>query len=334
MLTGVAADPTIEKQAYQLASMTYSEPVGVYYGRTYFGEEAKRDVVNMVRKIIETYKLRMQKNTFLAEETKAMAIRKLSTIEVKMGYPDEIKPFWSTLVFAEGDSLLPIMTRLSAIRMRHTLDKLHKPVDRTEWVMPGHIVNACYNPSANDITFPAAILQKPFYSLRQSVSENLGGIGAVIGHEISHAFDNNGAKFDENGNLKNWWTEADFRAFENLTRDMVEQFDGIEFHGGKVSGELTVSENIADDGGMGVTLEIMHTLPDPDYPAFFKNWARVWCEKAKEEYIQVLLTIDVHSPNVLRTNMPPRNFREWYEAFDVTEHDQMYLAPEKRISIW
>ena len=334
VLTGVAADPTIEKQAYQLASMTYSEPVGVYYGRTYFGEEAKRDVVNMVRKIIETYKLRMQKNTFLAEETKAMAIRKLSTIEVKMGYPDEIKPFWSTLVFAEGDSLLPIMTRLSAIRMRHTLDKLHKPVDRTEWVMPGHIVNACYNPSANDITFPAAILQKPFYSLRQSVSENLGGIGAVIGHEISHAFDNNGAKFDENGNLKNWWTEADFRAFENLTRDMVEQFDGIEFHGGKVSGELTVSENIADNGGMGVTLEIMHTLPNPDYPAFFKNWARVWCEKAKEEYIQVLLTIDVHSPNVLRTNMPPRNFREWYEAFDVTEHDQMYLAPEKRISIW
>ena len=115
---------------------------------------------------------------------------------------------------------------------------------------------------------------------------------------------------------------------------MVAQFDGIEFHGGKVSGELTVSENIADNGGMGVTLEIMHTLPNPDYPAFFKNWARVWCEKAKEEYIQVLLTIDVHSPNVLRTNMTPRNFREWYEAFDVTEHDQMYLAPEKRISIW
>ena len=333
-LTGVAADPTIEKQAYRITSMTYAEPIGVYYGRTYFGEEAKHDVVDMVKKIIETYKLRMQKNNFLAENTKTMAIRKLSTIEVKMGYPDEIKEIWSKLVFDENDSLLTIMTQLSAIRAKHELDKLLKPVDRTEWVMPGHMVNACYNPSANDITFPAAILQKPFYALKQSVSENLGGIGAVIGHEISHAFDNNGAKFDENGNLKDWWTEEDFKAFEDLTKGMVEQFDGIEYHGGKVNGELVVSENIADNGGLGVTLEIMHTLPNPDYQAFFKNWARVWCMKAKEEYIQLLLSCDVHSPNVLRANMAPRNFNEWYEAFDVTEHDRMYIAPEKRISIW
>jgi len=333
-LTGVAADPIIVKQAYQIASMTYAEPVGVYYGRTYFGEEAKHDVIDMVKKIIETYKLRMQKNNFLAEETKTMAIRKLSTIEVKIGYPDEIKEIWSKLVFDENDSLLTIMTQLSAIRTRHELDKLLKSVDRTEWVMPGHMVNACYNPSANDITFPAAILQKPFYALKQSISENLGGIGAVIGHEISHAFDNNGAKFDENGNLKNWWKDEDFKAFENLTKDMVVQFDGIEFHGGTVNGELVVSENIADNGGLGVTLEIMHTLPNSDYQAFFKNWARVWCMKAKEEYIQLLLTCDVHSPNVLRANMAPRNFNEWYEAFDVTEHDQMYIAPEKRISIW
>ena len=140
--------------------------------------------------------------------------------------------------------------------------------------------------------------------------------------------------FDENGNLKNWWKEEDFAAFKELTRGMVEQFDGIEFHGGKVSGELTVSENIADNGGMGVTLEIMHTLPDPDYPAYFKNWARVWCQKAKEEYIQLLLANDVHSPTELRANMMPRNFPEWYEAFGVTESDGMYIAPEKRISIW
>jgi putative endopeptidase len=196
------------------------------------------------------------------------------------------------------------------------------------------MVNACYNPSTNDITFPAAILQKPFYSLHQSASENLGGIGAVIGHEISHAFDNNGANFDENGNLKNWWKEEDFAAFQELTKDMVAQFDGIEFHGGKVSGELTVSENIADNGGIGVTLEIMHGLPDADYRAYFKNWARVWCQKAREEYIQLLLASDVHSPTVLRANMQPRNFPEWYEAFGVTEQDQMYIAPDKRISIW
>ena len=334
VLSGVAADPTMEKQAYQTASRMYSEPVGVYYGRTYFGEEAKKDVVDLVHKIIETYKLRMRKNSFLAPATKEQAIRKLSTIEVKMGYPDEIREIWSRLVFAEEDSFFAAMVKLSAIRTEDMFQKLLKPVDRTEWLMPGHMVNACYNPNCNDITFPAAILQKPFYSLQQSVSENLGGIGAVIGHEISHAFDNNGANFDEHGNLKNWWTEEDFQAFKDLTKDMIVQFDGIEYHGGRVNGELVVSENIADNGGMGVTLEIMHTLDDPDYRAYFINWARVWCMKAKEEYIQLLLTSDVHSPAVLRANMPPRNFGEWYEAFGVTENDGMYLPPEKRISIW
>ena len=333
-LLGVAVDPSLEKQAYHAASELYAEPVGVYYGRSYFGEEAKKDVVELVKKIIETYKLRIRKNGFLAESTKEQAIRKLSTIEIKMGYPDEIKEIWSKQVFDENESLLSIMLRLTEIRAKDVLEKLLKPVDRTEWLMPGHMVNACYNPSANDITFPAAILQKPFYSLQQSVSENLGGIGAVIGHEISHAFDNNGANFDEFGNLKNWWTEEDFKAFQGLTQDMIRQFDGIEFHGGKVNGELTVSENIADNGGMGVTLEIMHTLPEADYQAYFMNWARVWCRKAKEEYIQLLLANDVHSPTVLRANMQPRNFPEWYEAFGVTETDGMYLPPEKRISIW
>ena len=333
-LRGVAADPSLEKQAYQAVSEMYSEPLGVYYGRTYFGEEAKKDVVDLVKKIIETYKLRMRKNGFLAEATKEQAIKKLSTIEIKMGYPDEIKPLWSRLTFDEDDSLFAAMKKLMRVRFKDVFDRLLKPVDRTEWLMPGHMVNACYNPSANDITFPAAILQKPFYSLSQKPEENLGGIGAVIGHEISHAFDNNGANFDEHGNLKNWWTEEDFSAFKALTQQMIEQFDGIEYHGGKVNGELVVSENIADNGGMGVTLEIMHTLDEPDYKAYFMNWARVWCRKAKEEYIQLLLVSDVHSPTKLRANMNPRNFSEWYEAFGVTENDGMYIAPDKRISIW
>lgn len=333
-LTGVVSDPVLEKEAYQIASSFYSEPVGVYYGRTYFGEEAKKDVISLVHKIIDTYKLRMKKNTFLQESTKEQAIKKLSTIVVKMGYPDEIREIWSRLVFDENDSLYESVNKIRAVKKKDMLDRLNKPVDRTEWVMPGHMVNACYNPSSNDITFPAAILQKPFYSLSQSVSENLGGIGAVIGHEISHAFDNNGANFDENGNLKNWWLEEDFNAFKELTKDMIEQFDGIEFHGGKVNGELTVSENIADNGGMGVTLEIMHTLDNANFKEYFMNWARVWCVKAKEEYIQLLLANDVHSPAVLRANMSPRNFSEWYEAFDVTDKDQMYIAPKKRISIW
>ena len=333
-LLGVPTDPTLEKRAYQVVSQIYSDPLGVYYGRTYFGEEAKKDVVSLVKKVIETYKLRVRKNDFLSEATKDKAILKLSTITIKMGYPDAVHPFFSTLVFGEEDSYFDIRKKLSRIRLQFELDQLTRPVDRTRWGMPGHMVNACYNPFVNDITFPAAILQKPFYSIHQSISENLGGIGAVIGHEISHAFDNNGSKFDENGNLANWWTEEDFKAFNERTKDMIDQFDGIPFHGGKVNGELVVSENIADNGGLGVTLEIMHTLPDPDFQAYFINWAKVWCLKAKDEYIQLLLASDVHSPNELRANMAPRNFNEWYEAFDVVSTDKMYIAPEKRISIW
>lgn len=333
-LMGIAADPVIEKEAYQLASELYKEPVGVYYGRTYFGEEAKKDIVDIAQKVIDTYKLRMRKNTFLADSTKEEAIKKLSTIVVKMGYPDAIREIWTKLRFKESDSLYESVSKINTIRRKDQFDKLYKEVDRSEWVMPGHLVNACYNPSCNDITFPAAILQKPFYSLSQSVSENLGGIGAVIGHEISHAFDTNGAKFDEKGNLKDWWLEEDFKAFEKLADDMKEQFDGIPYHGGKVNGELTVSENIADNGGMGVTLEIMHTIPDADFKAYFENWGRIWCMKAKEEMIQLLLARDVHAPAPIRANIPPRNFSEWYEAFGVTDKDQMYIAPNKRISIW
>lgn len=333
-LRGIAKEPTLEKQAYQKVSQIFSEPVGVYYGRKYFGEEAKKDVVHLVKEIIGTYKKKMDANAFLEESTKKQAIIKLDTIEIKMGYPDKIDSFYSKLKVDENDSLFETNNKISKEMILHNLEELNKPVDRTKWGMPGHMVNACYNPSSNDITFPAAILQKPFYSLSQSVSENLGGIGAVIGHEISHAFDNNGAQFDEKGNLHNWWTEKDYESFKSLTKKMIEEWDGIPFHGGKVNGELIVSENIADNGGMSVTLSIMKTLKDADYQAYFKNWARIWCMKAKEQYILLLLTNDVHAPAELRANIQPRNFPEWYEAFDVKEADKMYISPEKRVVIW
>ena len=333
-LTGVNKEPELAKQAYQVASRMFSEVVGVYYGRKYFGEEAKADVISLVKKIIETYKSRMKKNTFLEEATKEKAIKKLSTIVIKMGYPDNIREFYSKMVVNEEDSYFDTVSKLSQLLVKKELDKLNEKVDRSEWVMPGHMVNACYNPTSNDITFPAAILQKPFYSLKQSVSENLGGIGAVIAHEISHAFDNNGAHFDENGNINNWWSEKDLESFKNLTKDMIEQWDGIPFHGSQVNGELVVSENIADNGGMAVTIEIMHTLKDANFKEYFMNWARVWCLKAKEEYIQLLLKNDVHSPAELRANIQVRNFDEWYDAFDVKSTDLMYIPKEKRIVIW
>lgn len=333
-LVGIKHDPALKKRAYSLASSAFSEPVGVYYGRTYFGEEAKKDVVNLVKDIIEAYKGRRAKNTFLSPATKKKAILKLDTIVIKRGYPDKIDSFYKKLKVSEEDSLYESRSKLSALKAQHELDKLNKPVDRSLWARPGHRVNACYNPFSNDITFPAAILQKPFYSIKQNKSKNLGGIGAVIGHEISHAFDNNGAHFDEKGNLKNWWTDKDFAAFKELTKQRIDEFDKIKFHGGVVNGQLIVSENIADNGGRGVTLELRSKRKKPDYKAYFENWGRIWCRKAKDEYTQLLLVTDVHAPCELRANRQPRNFPEWYKTFNVTSKDKRYLPLKKRVTIW
>ncbi len=333
-ITGVAKMQSIEKFAYNLASGMFSEPVGIYYGEKYFGEEAKKDITEIVYQIIDTYQQRIKTNEILGDETKEKAILKLSTMGVKMGYPDKVRAIYEKLTFNPEDSLFDIVCSLKAIQEEDTLSKLDKPTEPENWAMPGHMVNACYDPFVNDITFPAAILQGPFYSLKQTRSENLGGIGAVIGHEISHAFDSNGAKCDENGNINNWWTEDDFKRFETKVNQMIEQFDGIELPWGKVNGAFIVSENMADNGGMSVTLDIMGRTEGASYEEYFSNWAKVWCQKAKPEYQQLLLSVDVHGPCILRANMPPRNFPEWYKTFDVKETDQMYIAPEKRIVIW
>ncbi len=331
---GVAKMKTIEKFAYSLASDMYSEPVGIYYGEKYFGEEAKKDITEIVYQIIDTYKTRIKTNEILGDETREKAILKLSKMGVKMGYPDKVRPVYEQLVFDGEASLFDIMVSLQAIRELDGLSKLDKPTEPENWAMPGHMVNACYDPFVNDITFPAAILQAPFYSINQTRSENLGGIGGVIGHEISHAFDSNGAKCDENGNINDWWTAEDFARFETKVNEMIQQFDGIELPWGKVNGGFIVSENMADNGGMAVTLDIMSRTEGVSYEEYFHNWARIWCEKAKIEYLQMILAVDVHGPSILRANMPPRNFEEWYRTFDVKETDQMYLAPEKRIVIW
>ncbi len=333
-LSGVKSLSTIEKQAYRLASNYFSEPVGLYYGRKYFGETAKKDVVEMVEEIIKTYKKRVQRNDFLSEETKRKALLKLDKIVIKMGYPDKADEIYDLFSVSKNASLYQSIADIKAVKIKDNFDKLYKDVNRAKWVMPGHMVNACYNPFSNDITFPAAILQAPFYSIKQSRSSNLGGIGAVIGHEISHAFDNNGAKCDENGNLNNWWTKDDFKKFTLKTKSMIKEFEGIELPWGKVNAKFIVSENIADNGGMAVTLEIMSGMKDVDYKEYFFNWARVWCMKAREEYLKLLLQIDVHAPSVLRANMQPRNFTEWYDTFEVKSTDKMYIAPQKRVIIW
>ena len=333
-LSGIAAVSSAEKFAYQLASSMYSEPVGLYYGEKYFGEEAKKDITEIVQQIVATYQKRIETNDILEPATKEKAILKLSKMGLKLGYPDRVEEIYSKLVFDESKSLFDAVSSLNRVRMEENFAKLGKEVDRTHWAMPGHMVNACYDPFVNDITFPAAILQPPFYSIKQTRSENLGGIGAVIGHEISHAFDSNGAKCDELGNLNNWWTKADERKFNKKVNAMIKQFDGIELPWGVCNGKFTVSENIADNGGMAVTLDIMSNSENVSFEEYFANWARVWCQKAKPEYQALLLQVDVHGPNILRANMPPRNFPEWYAAFNVKKSDGMYLAPSKRVVIW
>lgn len=333
-LSGVAVMPSLEKQSYHLASFFFSDPIGLYYGRKFFGEEAKKDITELVQDIIESWKDRVRTNTFLSAATKDKAILKLSTMKLKLAYPDKTDTLYDKLTVDENLSLFENCQRLKKAKNVDQFSKFGTKVDQYKWDMPGHMVNACYNPSVNDITFPAAILQAPFYSIKQTRSENLGGIGCVIAHEISHAFDNNGAQFDENGNLNNWWTDEDMSNFKSRTGAMAEQFDGIELPWGKVNGSFIVSENIADNGGMAAALQVMHGMKDADYKGFFMNWARIWCQKAKEEYAKLLLSIDVHAPNVLRANITPRNFDEWYTTFDVKESDKMYLPPEKRVLIW
>jgi putative endopeptidase len=196
------------------------------------------------------------------------------------------------------------------------------------------MVNAYYNPFNNQIVFPAAILQEPYYSLKQSPSENYGGIGAVMAHEISHAFDNNGAKFDETGSLNNWWTEADLNAFNKKSKDMIDLFEGVETGYGMCNGELTVSENIADSGGLRCALEASKKNANHDYEGFFKNWAKVWRNKSSLEFDQLLLKVDVHGPAILRVNMQLRNLPEFQEFYELNEEDKMYLSKEKMVSIW
>lgn len=334
-LNGTKEMTSLDKYAYRLTDRYFDEILGVYYGKKYFGEEAKKDVIDLVKNLITTYKERLSANTWLSKDTIKKAILKLDTMGIKIGYPDKIQDKYYTLVFSENATLVDIIDTLDKLRGAYSDSLLYKTVDHSVWIMSGNTVNACYNPSFNDITFPAAILSAPFYSIKQSVEENYGGIGCVIGHEISHAFDNNGAQMDEKGNISNWWTEEDYAHFKEKTEEMIKEFDGLELNGEKVNGRLTVSENIADNGGVTSSLaSLKRVKPDADLKKFFINYARIWCQKARPEYTKLLLTVDVHGPCYYRANMQVRNFEEFHKAFNIKETDKMYLAPEKRVIIW
>lgn len=333
-LSGAPEARPQEKAAYYLASGRFDQVVGDYYGKHYFGEQAKRDIQQMVESMVGIYQERLSQNTWLSPETREKAIIKLKTLGIHVGYPDTIPAIYSQFHVEKEQPLLHNALRFSRLSREDQFSKWNQLVDREEWEMSADTVNAYYHPFRNIIVFPAAILQAPFYSLEQSSSQNFGGIGAVIAHEISHAFDNNGALFDEFGNLNNWWTESDKKHFQALADDMIAEFDSLEIADGKVNGKLTVSENIADAGGLSCALEAAKKEEQVDLAAFFINWATIWRMKARPEYTQLLLAIDVHAPNKLRANIQAKNLKDFYQTFDIQPTDPMYLAPEKRVSIW
>lgn len=333
-LSGSKAAKKRPKFAYYLAMGMFGQMVGDYYGRKYFGETAKADVHHMVEKMISVYQHRLANNTWLSQATRDKAILKLNKLGIQVGYPDDLDPLYRKLHVDPTQSLLANAISLTQVATEDMFSKWNQPVDRNRWEMSAATVNAYYHPFKNIIVFPAAILQAPFYSLKQSSSQNYGGIGAVIAHEISHAFDNNGALFDEYGNLNNWWTDEDSQQFKQLAAKMIGEFDGLEFAGQKVNGKLTVSENIADGGGLSCALEAAKSEEDVDIRAFFVNWATIWRMKATTQYMQLLLSVDVHAPAKLRANVQVQNLADFYTTFGIQPGDAMYLAPEDRVNIW
>lgn len=335
-LTGQPELASQEKQAYRLANSVFSEVVGVYYGRTYFGEEAKKDVLTMIHQMLDVYEKRIRENDWLSEETKHKAIVKLRALILKIGYPDKIEEIYNRLNVTpenEGGSLYSNVRAADIEQVKYNVEKLHKPVDRTVWLMPGNLVNACYDPQRNDLTFPAAILQAPFYDLKQDRAENFGGIGTVIAHEVSHAFDNNGAQFDEYGNMKNWWTDEDYAEFKKRTQAEIDLFDGIKYGPVTLNGKQIVSENIADQGGLTAAVEA-NKGENGDMKKLFENFARIWANKQLTESIKTQVSVDVHAPGPERANVQSQCQEEFYKAFDVKEGDGMWLDPEKRVVIW
>lgn len=333
-LSGSKKPVSQRKFAFYLARDMFSQVAGDYYGKKYFGPQAKADVHHMVEQMIKVYKGRLTNNQWLSKDTRDKAILKLDKLGIQVGYPDKIPALYDQFKVDEEESLIANLNQLTVTANKELFSRWNKPVDRMRWEMSAATVNAYYHPFKNIIVFPAAILQAPFYSLKQSSSQNYGGIGAVIAHEISHAFDNNGSLFDEFGNLNNWWTDEDSAHFKQLAQKMIEEFDGIPFAGQKVNGKLTVSENIADAGGLSCALKAAKNEADFNAQEFFINWATIWRMKATEQYMQLLLSIDVHAPQKLRANIQAENLDDFYRAFDIKPGDEMYRAPEDRVHIW
>ena len=325
-----------EDTVYEMSVNLFSDVMSVYYGRKYFGEEAKTDVTGMIDKIKNVYRGRLQQNDWLTEETRNKAIEKLDKMKVFVGYQEDVDPGTKELHLDPNKSFFELSEDIAQFGKRYTIDHFDEPIDKNKWSGSAFDINAYYNPESNSINFPAGILQAPFYDKNQSTEKNYGGIGVVIGHEITHAFDSNGADYDENGDMHNWWTKADSKAFDKRIKAFEDQWNGLEIYGTKVNGKLTVTENVADAGGLSSTLQVLKTdMTKPNLKDYFENYANIWKQKASLQYNKYTMVQDVHAPNELRVNQQLKNLPEFYEAYpQIKEGDDMYLAPSKRISLW
>lgn len=325
-----------EDTVYEMSVNLFSDVMSVYYGRKYFGEEAKTDVTGMIDKIKNVYRGRLQQNDWLTEDTRNKAIEKLDKMKVFVGYQEDVDPGTKELHLDPNKSFFELSEDIAQFGKRYTIDHFDDPIDKNKWSGSAFDINAYYNPESNSINFPAGILQAPFYDKNQSTEKNYGGIGVVIGHEITHAFDSNGADYDENGDMHNWWTKADTKAFDKRIKAFEDQWNGLEIYGTKVNGKLTVTENVADAGGLSSTLQVLKTdMTKPNLKDYFENYADIWKQKASLQYNKYTMVQDVHAPNELRVNQQLKNLPEFYETYpQIKEGDAMYLAPSKRISLW
>ncbi len=319
------------------------DAVGKLYVEKYFPPEAKQKMEVLVENLLKSFDSSIDGLTWMTNETKVKAKLKLSKITTKIGYTTVWRDYSKLEI--KADDLVGNMMRSATVEFERNRDKLGKPINRDEWGMTPQTVNAYYNPSKNEIVFPAAILQKPFFNFKAENAVNYGGIGAVIGHEISHAFDDQGSQYDGDGNLKNWWTDTDRQAFEKLAKRLIDQYSKYEpLEGKTVNGQLTLGENIADLSGLSIAFKAYKlSLNGKESPRladwsgeqrFFLGWSQVWRRKYRDAEMVRRLLIDPHSPSWYRTNGPVTNIDQFYETFGVKEGDELFKPTEDRIRIW
>ena len=345
VLSGVSQDRPRWKRSVSAVSGLLGEAIGKMYVEKYFPESSKKRMLELVHNLQTALAQRIDEGTWMGEATKAQAKDKLQNFIVKIGYPDK----WRDYSGLQVDDSLSLYENLRAISRYKTTDyltrKVSKPVDKSEWQMTPQTINAYYNPTTNEICFPAAILQPPFFDPQADDAVNYGGIGAVIGHEMSHGFDDQGCQFDKTGNQRNWWTGADKANFDKRAKVLVESFGKFEvLPGVKVNGELTLGENIGDNGGLNISFRALqnsmkeHPLEVKDgftpEQRFFLNWARVWASNASPQVLDYLVKSDPHSPNEARVNAALSHIDAWYKAFNVKKGDKLFLPKNKRAHIW